>query len=191
MNSIRKSLIIGMTVLGLGTVGGSAFAAEADAPAAAASSTPGAGHGHRDQAAMPEQRAARMAERQARFKEFVAKRQAKLHDALKLSAAQEPAWKTFIAASAPQWPAARPDRAAYASMGTPERAQQRLDMGKQRLARQETRVAALKTFYATLSPEQKKTFDDMARHGHGRRGWGHGHGGWGGDRGHGGMGRHG
>ncbi|MNY77032.1 hypothetical protein D3C86_2168090 [compost metagenome] len=49
------------------------------------------------------------------------------------------------------------------------------------LARQETRLAALKTFYAQLTPEQQKTFDEATKRRHGR-GHGGGHG-----RGHGAM----
>lgn len=173
MNTIRKTLIIGMTVLGLGT--GAAFAADTPAP------------GRHGQALTQEQRAAKMAERQAKFQEMMAKHQAALHDKLKITAAQEPAWNAFIAATAPKLPAARPDRAALAQLSAPERAEKRLEMHKQMLARQETRLAALKTFYAQLTPEQQKTFDEAAKRMHGRFGGHRGHGG-----GHGGaMMRHG
>jgi hypothetical protein len=162
MNTIRKTLIIGMTVLGLGTAGSAAFAADSPAP------------GRHGQALTQEQRDAKIAERQAKFQEMMVKHQAALHDKLKLTAAQEPAWSAFIAATAPKLPAARPDRAALAQLSAPERAEKRLEMHKQMLAQQETRLAALKTFYAQLTPEQQKTFDDATKRHHGR---GHGHGG--------------
>ena len=171
MNTIRKSLIIGMTVLSLGAVGSSAFAADTPAP------------GRHGQALTQEQRAAKAAERQAKFKEMVAKHQAALHDKLKLTAAQEPAWNAFVAASAPKLHAARPDRAALAQLSAPERAEKRLEMRKQMIAQHETHLAALKTFYAQLTPEQQKTFDEATKRHHGR---GHGHGGAHG-RGHGTM----
>ncbi|MYN07045.1 Spy/CpxP family protein refolding chaperone [Pseudoduganella aquatica] len=158
MNTIRKSLIIGMTVFGLGVAGSAAYAADAPAP------------GRHGQALTQEQIAAKMAERQAKFKEMVAKRQAALHDKLKLTAAQEPAWAAFTAATAPKLPAARPDRAALAQLSTPELMEKRQEMHKQMLAQQEVRLAALKTFYAQLTPEQQKTFDEAARHRHGRFG---------------------
>ncbi|KQV79533.1 hypothetical protein ASD15_19635 [Massilia sp. Root351] len=165
MNTIRKSLIIGMAVLSLGAVGGSAFAADTPAP------------GRHGQALTQEQRAARAAERQATFKEMMARHQAALHDKLKLTAAQEPAWNAFVAASAPKLPAARADRAALAQLSAPERAERRLEMHKQMIAQHETRLAALKTFYAQLTPEQQKTFDQATqrhhRRGH-RPGGGHG-----------------
>ena len=167
MNTLRKTLIIGMTVFGLGTAGSAAFAADTPAP------------GRHGQALTQEQRDAKMAERQAKFKESMAKRQAALHDKLKLTAAQEPAWNAFIAASAPKLPAARPDRAALAQLSAPERAEKRHELHKQMLAHQETRLAALKTFYAQLTPEQQKTFDEATRRHHGRaghHGGGHGRG---------------
>jgi hypothetical protein len=165
MNSIRKSLLIGMTVLSLGTVGA----------AARADDTPAAGrHG---QQMTQEQRDAKMAEHKAKFAAMVAKRQAALHDKLKLSAAQEPAWASFVAATTPQWPAGRPDRASAAQLSAPERMEKHLEMSKQHIAKQETRLAAVKAFYAQLTPEQKKTFDEAAKHHHGRM--------------HGGMMRHG
>lgn len=114
-----------------------------------------------------------------KYAERIEKRQAALHDKLKLTAAQEPAWNAFIAASAPKLPAARPDRAALAQLSAPERAEKRHELHKQMLAHQETRLAALKTFYAQLTPEQQKTFDEATRRHHGRaghHGGGHGRG---------------
>ncbi|MES2264053.1 MAG: Spy/CpxP family protein refolding chaperone [Pseudomonadota bacterium] len=146
MNTLRKSLLIGMTVLGLGSAGMAAHAEDNQGR-----------HGH-----VLSQEA--KAQYQAKFAERIAKRQAALHDKLKLTAAQEPAWATFKAATTPQLPAAHADRAALAQLSAPERAEKHLAMVKEHIARQETRVAALKTFYAVLSPEQQKTLDAELAH---------------------------
>jgi Spy/CpxP family protein refolding chaperone len=145
MNTFRKCLLIGATALSLGA---SSFAAQADAgtrgPAAPSECFHG---GHKFNGA---QRA-----------EFFAKRQAMLHDSLKLSAEQEPAWKAFAASiTPPGGKMKRPDRAQVEKLSAPERMEQRLAMMKTAEAHMETRLAAMKTFYATLSPQQQKVFND-------------------------------
>lgn len=168
MNTFRKSLLIGLTVIGMGaaSVGVQAqeAAAQVTAQAAAQHSRP-----------TPEQRAGKMAERMARH-------QAKLHDKLKITAAQEPAWNAFLAAGKAQQgqQGQRPQRGEFARLSAPERLEKWIAMSKQRIGMQESRLASLKTFYAVLTPEQQKTFNDSVpgghRGGHGHRGWG-GHGG--------------
>ncbi|GGZ04071.1 Spy/CpxP family protein refolding chaperone [Pseudoduganella plicata] len=143
MNTLRKSLIIGMTVIGLS----SAMAAQAQE-----ATTP---H-HRTYAATKFDPAKRA--------EHIAQRQQKLHDALKLTAAQEPAWNTYIAAINPQTPVGRADRVGFKDLPAPERMEKMLELQKERLAKQESRLAALKTFYAVLTPEQQKTFDAATAH---------------------------
>ena len=138
MNTLRKSLIIGMTVIGFGSAIG-AQAQEATTP-----------H-HRTYAATKFDPAKRA--------EHIAQRQQKLHDALKLTAAQEPAWNTYIAAIKPQTPVGRADRVSFKELPAPERMEKMLELQKERLAKQESRLAALKTFYAVLTPEQQKAFD--------------------------------
>jgi protein CpxP len=110
-----------------------------------------------------------------KMREHMAKRQAKLHDQLKLSAAQEPAWKTFVSAMTPNdmgrgW--AHGDRAAMEKMSAPERMEKHLQMSRERDARMSARLAATKTFYATLSPEQQQVFNTETMHGrhHGHHG---------------------
>ncbi|MET3134001.1 protein CpxP [Oxalobacteraceae bacterium GrIS 1.11] len=137
MTTLRSSLLIGLSALAMGSVTLSARADEGR-------------HGHM---ATQEADSAKSAEHMAKF-------QARLHDKLKLSAEQEPAWTTFIAASAPPASIARPDRAAIAKMTAPERLEKWIEASKTHIATQESRLAALKTFYALLTPEQKKTFDD-------------------------------
>ncbi|MDR0673066.1 MAG: Spy/CpxP family protein refolding chaperone [Zoogloeaceae bacterium] len=94
-------------------------------------------------------------------------RHEKLHKALKLSEAQEAAWKAFIADDAPQWQ--RPDREAFAALSTPERMEKMLELSQKRQEFMAQRLAALKTFYAQLTDEQKKTFDGFHRGGDKKR----------------------
>ncbi len=149
MNTLRKSFIIGMTVISLG----SAIAAQAQETTAPQ---------HRAYAATkfdPAQRAERMAQHQQ-----------KLHDALKLTSAQESAWATYLAAIKPQTPVGRADRISLKELPAPERLEKQIEFSRQRLAKQESRLAALKTFYAVLTPEQQKTFDQATVGRHGRHG---------------------
>lgn len=169
MNNVRKNILIALAAL---SVGGAVNAAEPQSQAAQDQQRP---------ALTQEQRAAKMAEHRARRAEHMAKRQAALHDALKLSPAQEPAWASFVAAHKPADHMQRPDRAQWASLPAPQRMEKMIELQKQRTARMEQRLAALNAFYATLSPEQKKVFDQQALRGHGMRGH---HGMHGGQRGH-------
>lgn len=101
----------------------------------------------------------------------------RLHDVLKLDAAQEAGWREFSAVIMAQadtfgervreWRAtARPAKA----IDRLERGQQGLEQGSKALAEI---TAATKRFYATLSPEQQTRFDDATRRlGPGRFGFG-------------------
>lgn len=85
---------------------------------------------------------------------------ADLKGKLKLQPHQEAAWNTFEQAMQPPAPpAARADRAAMEKLTTPERIDQMQAMHAQREAEMKKRGDATKTFYAGLTPEQKKTFD--------------------------------
>jgi periplasmic protein CpxP/Spy len=69
----------------------------------------------------------------------------------------------------------RPERGELDKLTTPERIDRMRAMRAARAVEMDRRGNATKTFYAALSPEQKKVFDDLAaRRGHGR---GHHHGG--------------
>ena len=156
MNTLRKNIVIGLTVLGIG----------------AASLTANA-HEHQADPAKQQAHAAKMEERATKMVERVAKRQDALHAKLNLTAAQEPAWATYTAANKPGARWERPDRAAMKAMSAPERMEKRIEMSKERIALQEARLADLTTFYGVLTAEQKKTFDaNMPGRGHGQR---HGH----------------
>lgn len=158
MNTLRKNVLIALAALSLG---GAAAGVQAQAPQAP--QAPQAHAGHAGHAGMtPEQRQARMAE-------HFAKRQAALHEALKITPAQEPGFNAFVASMKP---ARHGDRAQWASLTAPER------MAK-RIAMMQARLDALNTFYSTLTPEQKKLMDQQAMRHHG----GHGGHGWHGERG--------
>jgi len=87
--------------------------------------------------------------------------QQKLHDTLKLTPDQEGAWKKFTES---MQPTARPERGEpgeWTKLTAPERADKMLEFSKKRQDRMLEHVAALKSFYAVLTPEQKKTFDEF------------------------------
>ena len=166
MKTLRKNVIIAMSVLSMGAASLTVHAQEAAASAPAASTKMQQHEGQRGP-----HRASNPAERMAKY-------QARLHDKLKLTAAQEPAWATFTAANAPKKPMGdwKAKREAIAKLSAPERMEQWIAMSKERIASQESRLASLKTFYAVLTPEQKKVFDDSVpggKHG-GMRGRHHG-----------------
>lgn len=79
---------------------------------------------------------------------------------LKLVAGQESAWKTFAEAmQPPARHAGRMERAAMEKLTTPERIDQMQALHAQHDVEMKKRGDATKAFYATLSAEQKKTFD--------------------------------
>jgi hypothetical protein len=85
-----------------------------------------------------------------------------LHDALHLSAAQEAAWRTYVAAIAPD-PSAAARRASAMRMiptlTTPRRIDLMLAAMEQDLAAFHRQGEAVKAFYAQLSPDQQRVFD--------------------------------
>jgi Spy/CpxP family protein refolding chaperone len=174
MNTLRKTLFTGLAALSLG--GGMPGAqAQSQNQSQDQSQTQASEHG-RKAAPTREERQARRAQRVA-----------KLHDELKITPAQENAWNAFVASMRPQGrhgeraDRQHGDRAAWAGLSAPQRAEKMLARQKERTAAMEQRVAALNSLYSVLSPEQKKVFDDKAarmqhrfgRHGGGRGGWQH------------------
>lgn len=85
----------------------------------------------------------------------------KLHARLKLTADQEGAWKTLTDTMMSAH--ARPDDTStdWESLTTPQRADKMLERSKQHAQNMEAHVNAMKAFYAVLTPEQKKIFDDF------------------------------
>jgi hypothetical protein len=109
---------------------------------------------------------------------------------LKITADQETAWNTFAERARTQ-AASMPARRAQMRDGqtdnlpAPERLAQRTAQARQHIASMETMTAAVKDLYSVLTPEQKKTADQIISHGpRGGFGSGGGHG-HGKDHGHG------
>ena len=145
MNARLKPLVLAAT-LALGAAG--AFAQPG--PAGGPGMGPGAGQ--------PEpERAARMQERR---QDHMARRAADLKAKLKLTPEQEGAWKDYAAAMKPPAHPPLPGRAEIDKLSTPERLDRMRELRKQCEAEFDKRDAATRTFYGTLSAEQKKIFDD-------------------------------
>jgi periplasmic protein CpxP/Spy len=152
MNTFRKSIVVAVASLGLGT-------------AALAASDPGAGStGEAFHWGASDSHGAKSAER-------MAKRQTALHDKLGLSPTQEAAWKTFtdkLQATA----SVKPETASVSTMTAPQRADRMVASLQTAQQQAVTRAQAVKEFYAVLSAEQQKTFDSQfqGRHHHSGRG---------------------
>ncbi len=139
----------------------------AAAPAAATSiaaepAARGPGHHPRDPAAHEK----RMAEKAQKFQ-----------TALQLTPAQQAGWNTYREAVKPQPHGKRMDRESFAKLTTPQRIDHMQQQRAERNAQADRRAQATKTFYATLSPAQQKTFDaESLRFGphHGKRHGPHG-----------------
>ena len=118
------------------------------------------------------------AQRIERMQAKRAQRLAELKQKLRLDASQEGAWNTFTATQQrPARPAgqARMDRAEFAKLTTPQRLEHMQARQAERSARFAQRIEATRSFYATLSPEQQKTFDAETVHAGYRGGHGHPH----------------
>jgi hypothetical protein len=168
MNTLRKTLFTGLAALSLG---GAMIGAQAQTQAPDA---------HPRAHLSKEERQARHAEFAAKREQMRAQRVARLHDDLKITPAQENAWNAFVASMKPAHRAdgQRGDRAAWASLSAPQRAEKLLERQKARTAAMEQRLAALNTFYSVLSADQKKVFDEKTARMQSRFGRHGGHGGW-------------
>ena len=103
--------------------------------------------------------------------------EAKLHDSLKLTAAQEPAWKTFTDSIHEQMSAMQaahksmPSHAEMDKLSAPELLENHLAIMQKQMTNMQNHLAALKAFYAVLTPEQQTTMNKaaamMAHHMHG------------------------
>ena len=81
---------------------------------------------------------------------------------LKLNANQEAAWTEWVSkikGDHKSWEEKRKNVESWASLPALDRMEKMLAFSKEHIARQEARLAATKTFYATLSPEQRQIFD--------------------------------
>lgn len=107
---------------------------------------------------------------QDRMQRHMDRRTSDLKAKLKLSAGQEGAWTSYVAAMKPPTPAAHPSRTEMDKLTTPERLDKMREWRKQREAEMDKRDDATRAFYATLSDEQKKIFDANTGRPAGRRG---------------------
>jgi len=115
---------------------------------------------------------------QAKMAQMHARHMADLKSGLKLRADQESAWNTFTEAMKPPADMHRSmqqERESIQQLPTPERIDKLHALRKEHMAAMEKimdqREAAIKTFYAALSPDQQKTFDhDFIKHHHGMQG---------------------
>jgi Spy/CpxP family protein refolding chaperone len=101
----------------------------------------------------------------AKMEQMVNQHLADFKAKLKLTPAQEGAWTTFAAAMKPNTAnmSKRPDRAEMEKLPLPERIDKMRALRKEHMASMEAnmdkRDEAIKTFYAVLTPEQKKIAD--------------------------------
>jgi hypothetical protein len=96
-----------------------------------------------------------------RFEKLHEQHLAALHDKLKLTAQQETAWKKFAANKPVLDKANRPDPAEIQKLNAPQRLEKHLDQLRASETRLTEHLAALKEFYAVLTPEQQKIFDEQ------------------------------
>jgi hypothetical protein len=170
MTPSRKGLLCaGLLAATIASTG--AFAQTQATPAAPAADAQGSARPQRHQPLTDAERAQRFDQMQQRHAQHLAA----LKEKLKLTPAQEGAWSTFAAAQQlPPAPPPRMDRAELAKLTTP----QRLDLMQQRQAERSAmftkRADAARAFYATLSPEQQKTFDAESMRAFGPRDGEHG-----------------
>ena len=152
MKFLKNTFFVGLTALSLATSAG-AFAQQVNS-----GSSPS-----------PE-RAKKMEQMQQRMQAGMEKHRMQLHDKLKLTAQQEPAWKAFTDATSPQHAGMqhepKGDRQAMVNLSAPAMMEKMLERSKERMARQQQHLDALKTFYAALTPEQQKILDDNHRRMH-------------------------
>lgn len=95
---------------------------------------------------------------------YMQERLDQIHKELKLAPGQETDWKVWSDAVQQAKQArkeARPDFESFKKLSAPDRLQKLIDHSKEKQARMEEVLAATKTFYGTLSQEQRKTFDDL------------------------------
>lgn len=111
--------------------------------------------------ALAERGCGHMGDYQERHGKMLEQHHNALHDALKLTAEQEPAWKKLIDSEQPRAAAQGGQPEDWAKLNAPERAEKMLELAKARQAQMAEHVTALKAFYAVLTPEQQKSFEDF------------------------------
>lgn len=182
MSVLKKSLLA--TTLAAALVGLSATAiAQGMAPELVAQHTAQ----RMSDAPGPHMHGARHASMAERMERHRSDRMAGLKEALKITPEQEATWAAFVARTSP---AATSDQRMkpedWSKLTTPERLDRMAARKAERDALMVKRMDATRSFYAALTPEQQKVFDErgmgpgMGRHagpgGHGHHGKHHGQG---------------
>ena len=147
MNKLKSNLAPAALAASLGT----AVYAQQSTPATGAPQ-PGvmrAQGSHVDPAMRQQHRAQRHAQRMAMFRQQ-----------LQITPQQEGAWNAWMQAMQPVQ-LQRPNRVEFARMTTPERIDRMRTVRAQRMSIIDRRGEATKSFYATLSADQKRTFDEQ------------------------------
>jgi protein CpxP len=142
MMRLNKTLATGLMVIGMGVMSLPSYAQGAP------------GDGVREKPALS-------AEKIAKFEKEKARRDAALHDKLKITATQEDAWKAYLQSTkfAHKPGEHRLSKEERAKLTTPERLERQLAWMKQGEARLVERIAATKALYAVLTTEQQQAFD--------------------------------
>ena len=97
------------------------------------------------------------------MRERVMRRQAELHDKLKISAAQEAAWKVYAQAMEPDMAPRLHEDVDLDKLTTIERMQRSLDKIREHETKMQGKLNATKTFFGVLNAEQKKQFEEYHR----------------------------
>jgi periplasmic protein CpxP/Spy len=122
----------------------------------------------------PAQPAQQVEQQRDRMQKKSERRLGQLKQKMQITTAQEGAWNAWAATVKPGPKAQRPNREEFAALSTPERIDRLRAARAQRDAEMDRRFDATKTFYATLTPEQKQVFDAeslrVARHHQGKQG---------------------
>ena len=88
------------------------------------------------------------------------KRIKELHDKLKLSSAQEPAWNEFVEKSKPEEDLSKFDNSKLPNLPAPELLDRMLSLIKAKQQDMESRAEVVKSFYNALTAQQQTIFDE-------------------------------
>ena len=99
-----------------------------------------------------------------RKKERMAQQVGALREKLKLTAAQEGAWRAYVENMQSNWAQTRLAHPDLAKLTAPERMEWMLSRLKEHEQRMQQQLSATKDLYAQLTPEQRRIFDTETAH---------------------------